>query len=291
MELSLLISFVTIVIVAAAVVLQIISLAQIAGMKKKIAGLAEVRTAPAHVPHERQERKAGEFRRPEKRNFPEPRARLERAPAEPEITVPAADPVEKSLRDINMRLKHAERDQETARKRIQDPSSRGEHPRGEGGRGDRNDRDRRGGHRDRGRDRDRDRDRDGQRNGRRDNWQDRSRSGATQSGSESEASELPREPITGTIPPRDIVAPSQEAAAPQTDIVADYTAEENLQHGRKIMVRRRMLSGDAPQSGEGAQMQPEAGSAPVASEPVAPEAGSPAESGPETEIHFGRKRH
>jgi hypothetical protein len=274
MEFPLLLSVITFVIVAAAVVLQIVSLAQIAALKKKIAGLAEVRSVPAHVPHERQERKGGEFRRPEKRNFPEPRARQERAPAEPEIAVPAADPVEKSLRDINMKLKHAERDQETARKRIQDPLSRGDQHRGEGGRGDRNDRDR-----------------DGQRTGRRDNWQDRSRSGGAQSGSEAETADLPREPITGVIPPREIVAPSQETAAPQADIVADYTAEENLQHGRKIIVRRRMLREDAPQSGEGVEKQPEAGNAPQVSEPVAPEAGSPAEGGSESEIHFGRKRH
>ena len=74
MELSLL------PIIASVVVLlvQIISLAKIAGLKKIIETLSETRT-PAHVPHERHERKPGELRRPEKRNFPEPRVRQERA--------------------------------------------------------------------------------------------------------------------------------------------------------------------------------------------------------------------
>ncbi len=185
-------------IIVSAVVLQIISLAKIAGLKKILVSLSEIRTH-AHIPHEHHDRKPGEFRRSEKRNFPEQRLRQEKPPAEAGIVLPAADPVEKSLRDINMKLKHAERDQESARKRMHDPLSRGDHHRG-----GRNDRDRRG---------NRDRDRDGQRGGnRRDNWQDRNRSGEPerQEENEVEVAGLPRESMTAAIPPREIVLPAQE---------------------------------------------------------------------------------
>lgn len=226
-------------IIVSAVVLQIISLAKIAGLKKILVSLSEIRTH-AHIPHEHHDRKPGEFRRSEKRNFPEQRVRQEKPPAEAGIVLPTADPVEKSLRDINMKLKHAERDQESARKRMHDPLSRGDHHRG-----GRNDRDRRG---------NRDRDRDGQRGNRRDNWQDRSRGGGQQrqEGNEVDETELPREPITAAIAPGEIVPPAQEpVAATQTSRAEDFASEESLQHGRKIVVRRRQLNVDAPELGVG----------------------------------------
>ncbi len=287
------------IVSAVVLLLQIISLTKIAGLKKIIAGLSEVKT-PVHIPHERQERKGGEFRRPEKRNFPEPRVRQERAAIEPDVALPAADPVEKSLRDINMKLKHAERDQESARKRIQDPMSRGEHHRGGGGR---NDRDRRGHRGDR--DRDQDRDRDNSRGNRRDNWQDRNREGGSQRQSGNEAGETaaprepivsslpPREPIAPSMPPRETFTPSPEAGVPDMAIGSDIASEENLQHGRKIIVRRRQLKEDGSQAAEGTAQGslPEVGRVPGAAEQAAPEAQPMDEGAAHEEIHFGRKRH
>jgi hypothetical protein len=270
-----------IIVSATVLLMQIISLAKIAGLKKIIAGLSEIRM-PANVSRERYERKSGDFKRPEKRNFPEQRVRQEKPPAEGGFALAAADPVEKSLRDINMKLKHAERDQESARKRMQDPLSRGDHHRG----GGRNDRDRRG-----------HRDRDSQRGNRRDNWQDRNRTGEPQrqreEGNEADEARLPHEPIAATIPPRDLASPARESGVAPVTAVSEDFASDSLQHGRKFVVNRRQLMEDAPHVGEGiSQAKPmEGGSVSVATMPgAAPQAGGQGEIASEAEIHFGRKR-
>jgi len=238
-----------IIVAAAVLLLQIISLAKIAGLKKIITGLSKIPTL-ANVPNERYEKKSGDFRRQEKRNFPEQRVRQEKPPVEAGLALPAADPVEKSLRDINMKLKHAERDQEAARKRITDPLSRGDHHRG----GGRNDRDRRG-----------HRDREGQRSNRRDNWQDRNRTSEPQplqEGSEADEARFAQESITATVPSRGITTPTRQLM------------EDAPQLGEGI----------------GQEKPTEVDSTSVASTPRAPQAGGQGESAPEAEIHFGRKR-
>jgi hypothetical protein len=221
-----------IAIIAAAVVLllQIVSLAQIAGIRKLIR--LQQRDSRPMPPQQtdRFDKRGQDFRRHERRPFPDQRPQPQQAP------ITQIDPVEKSLRDINLKLKSAEREQESARRRIQENFPRGDHPRG------RDDRDQRGG-----------RDRDHRRPPRRDGWQDRNRSGGfqqqspqPQAGQQPPRNELFPEKKVVEIPPADIsmpVMPAQQFAAdaPQGAGVSDFGSGENLQHGRKIIVKRRML--------------------------------------------------
>ena len=229
------------------------------------------------------EKKSQDFRQQEKRPYRDQR------PQSPGIaqTPQAIDPVEKSLRDINMRLKHAERDQEFARKKIQENFPRGDHR-------NRDDRDRGG---------NRDRNRDHQRNPRRDNWQDRNRydSSQPQQPAPVAAQSLQvQEPafekapqIPAPVPQPAIERPMVSAATgPTTLVPSDFSSEDSLQHGRKIVVKRRVLKDELP---EGAKIAETAGSsAGIAETP----AESPAEETtidqgapgtPETEIRFGRR--
>lgn len=149
------------------------------------------------------------------------------------------NPVEMSLRDVNQRLKNAEREQDNARRSI-----RGD---GDGADGDGRDRDGRqqrgGGGRDGGRDGGRnDRDRGPRRDGGRDN---RNRDGGR-----------PDRQNDGGRPPRDRGQFRQEDAghsSPATErltgpeIIPDGvgTPEEQLQHGRRFAAKRRILPDSA----------------------------------------------
>jgi hypothetical protein len=230
MELAL----IAIIIAAVVVLLQIVSLAQIAGIRKSMR-MQQRDSRPQQMPHgDRFDKRNQDFRRHERRPFQEQR------PLQPPAVGTQIDPVEKSLRDINLRLKSAEREQESARRKIQDNFSRGDHPR------DRDDRDRNRGNKDR--------DRNYQRNPRRDNWQDRNRSGGFQ-----------QQPQTGpqqrnkpfvekkelNLPVPEIQTPVQQTAGLSTGPAAgqdlgtsDFSSGENLEHGRKIIVKRRMLKDD-----------------------------------------------
>ena len=287
---------IAIIISAVVLLLQVVSLIVIARMRKTIDSLKEVRTNPAAQPDHSGSRSM-EFRRQERRPMSEHRPRQGQNPP-PLAAGPAADPVEKSLRDINMKLKNAERDQEVARRRLQE-----NFPREEGNR-DRGDRDR--GSRDRG-DRNRDdrggrgpRDRDQQRGSRRDNWQDRDRNrnaGVTpQQAAPSPSPVDSEEPVftrrEPPVPPLDIQPMVQESLPePRNIVAADYSAEEALQHGRKIIVKRRPLKDEA---GEGAadatsiESAPANESQPPASAPQEPQV--IAEETPPSEVHFGRGR-
>jgi len=233
-------------------------------------------------PAERFEKRNVDFRRHEKRPYQDQRPQPAAAAGTP------IDPVEKSLRDINLRLKSAERDQEFARRKIQENFSSGDHPR------NRDDRDHRG-----------NRDRDHHhRNHRRDNWQDRNRPGAPQQ--QQPASTVPSQPVgeqtvekkAFTPLPPELQAPVQQAvpATGQNLGARDYGSDENLQHGRKIIVKRRMLKEELPEDSkaeattvEGTPVRPVEAPAPQASE--SPEEETRMSSGPtpENEIRFGRR--
>jgi hypothetical protein len=312
---SILVSLKTIAIIAIVLVLQVITLVQIAGLRKALRELKEIKAAPAPVPApspDRFERKGGDFRRHEKRPYQDQRPRSQPQNQAPAATPPAAaaDPVETSLRDINLRLKNAERDQDFARKKIQENLGvdREQHPRGHD-RSDRgNDRYRDSGDRnresaDRG-DRDRNRggrdgSRDRNRNPRRDNWQDRNRQMPPQT-QQTAAPVAP--PVTGepTFERKEFVAAPQPSAtapveqtAPMTPVTsaafspaplpavdqapADFSGtDEGLEHGRKVFVKRRPLNGESEGPDTQASTKEES--------PVS------ASEGADAEIQFGRRK-
>jgi len=159
----------------------------------------------------------------------------------------AIDPMEKSLRDINLRLKNAEREQENARRKIQDGDSRDGRPQQQRGeRNDRGDRNDRGGNRggnggDRGapqqggrRDFNREPRRDGGRPDRPERQGRGEVDGQEQSG-----------PQFQERPPRQFQQPEQNmTGGPQApEIVPNDlgVSEDQLQHGRKFTAKRRPL--------------------------------------------------
>lgn len=231
------------------VLLQIWTIASLLSLKKRVNGLAEEKSAPVSNT-ERHEKRDQDFRR--NRRPPEQRP-MNRPPVV--ASAAAADPVEKSLRDINLKLKNAERDQESARKKIQDnfqgePRRDGENTRRGGGRDNRGDR---GGRGDRGpRDHRRDGNRDN-RDNRRSGWQDRDQQPRRDFQPRTPATETPEEP-TFEVPQTNEplqqqsqpIAPSQVAGeirkeTPDFAVADAGMTDENLQHGRKIMVKRRTL--------------------------------------------------
>jgi len=174
-------------------------------------------------------RKPGDNRsgssRPPQQNRPQP--------SQPAGTI---DPMEKSLRDINLRLKNAEREQENARKKFQEGGN------GAGnGRDGRDNRDgrphQRGGNRnDRSGPRDFNRDQP-----RRENRPERPqyRSEQENTGFQAAATEQP------------VITP----AAPDIVVNDIGVSEDQLQHGRKFTAKRRQLPSDnVPENGA-----PEAG--------------------------------
>jgi len=291
-------AFIAIILAAAVLLLQIVSMAQIAGIRKSLRTPREERPAAPQQHGDRFEKRNPDFRRHERhdrRPFPDQR------PQQPTPAATPIDPVEKSLRDINLRLKSAEREQESARRKIQDNFSNGDQPR------NRDDRDRTRGNRDR----------DFHRNPRRDNWQDRNRSGGFQQQQPAPAG-LPQQqenkPFvekneTG-VPAPETPAPVQQslpAAVQNTGDagVSDFNADQNLQHGRKIIVKRRMLKDELPEetSAESTSVEEAPARAPQASAaqvtPLFPAVhmhteeetriGSP-DTPPDGEIRFGRRR-
>lgn len=297
---ELLVSLITIAIIAVVLLLQVIALVQIAGMRKTIRELKETRTAPAPVPsNDRFERKGGDFRRHEKRPYqdqrPRPPAQHPQAPATPASPPAAAvDPVETSLRDINLRLKNAERDQENARRKIQENlgGERDHHQRGQD-RGDRY-RDRDNGDRDRnrgGRDGNRDGRGDRNRNPRRDNWQPQGNRQAPLQTQQAAAPVVPAESDEPAFERKEIVAvPPVEQMTPVSPVAqAEFvvaapaapteggSGDEGFEHGRKVFVKRRPLSEDGSEVSDSPAMAKE-------------KAAFDATEGAETEIQFGRRK-
>lgn len=147
----------------------------------------------------------------------------------------AIDPMEKSLRDINLRLKNAEREQENARRKIQDGTGniggsrdggsrdgfrdgRPQQRRDGGNRGERGERGERG-----------------DRSGRRDFNRDQRRDGRPERQDRGDESES-----AGEERPRPSFQVTDQPVAPEI-FANEAGAAEELQHGRKFTAKRRQL--------------------------------------------------
>jgi hypothetical protein len=271
-------------------VLQIITLVLIGKTRKSLSGL---KTAPQTAPSNERDRygkRDFESRHHEKRNFQDQKPRhLFQQSHSAQSSPPVNDDVkEQSLRDINLRLKNAERDQESARRRLQERLP------GEGYQ-NRNDRGR-----NKGRDRNH---RHGNRDHRRGNWQDRR---DRQDHNKPQASQRPvptaitlpapiEEPVfeqKNSIAP-DTVAPqvvTQDRIAEPDMQPVDFSSEEGLQHGRKIIVKRRPLKEESSEGTLDAAVPANESSTP-AFPPANPEqkTDSGATEPIDNEIKFGRR--
>jgi hypothetical protein len=236
----------TIVITAIVLVFQIVLIALVIDTRKKISkNEPEEKIAPADTRDMRIPKEVDN--RFNKRPATEHRSR---PPVQAQQNV---DHVERSLRDINLRLKNAEKDQEKERKRIKDaigPSAsqnplghkKFDHPKprdnNEGFR--RNDRPLR-------HDYHQNRNSDPQRN------RDEKVNNRNTEVSESQPLqttlpviqqvtpamiEMPM--VTSPLPPAPVQAVVEPVIAPDADVTV--VRNENLQHGRKVMVKRRVLN-------------------------------------------------
>jgi hypothetical protein len=297
------------IITALVLVLQIITLVLIARTRKSITGL---KTAPQPIPpaidRDRPRGRDNDFRRHDRRPFhdqkqrPQPQPQHQQpSPAGTSPAAPADEGIEKSLRDINLRLKNAERDQESARRRMQENMPRDQQRNRDDRNRDDRDRNRPRGGRDRN-------DRFGNRDHRRGNWQDRQ-----DQRRDRQDRPMPSTPQGLTTPTAAAAEPAGESlfevknpmvleptatvqaqeaptvASNQDQSSADYGSEEGLQHGRKIIVKRRPLStdesSDAPSQNSGDSASP-AQAAQSSPEEETPVSGSDAAN---AEIKFGRR--
>ncbi|MBN1578486.1 MAG: hypothetical protein JW913_18130 [Chitinispirillaceae bacterium] len=204
-------------------------------------------------------------------------------PQGPSASAPAGnvDNVEKSLRDINLKLKNAERDQEVARRRIQDNIGNRDHSR----RRHHNDNNRGG--RDDGRDHRRDRHS-------RNNWRNRNNEEKPYQESDRPGKQ-PDDPAPTTAPV--ITEMSAVSSAPSLpDLNPSDFDTDTTEHGRKFMVKRRLLKEELPgesppDHSEGGPAEPFTTSLPVAdSTATAPSdtSGQPEQTN-DNEISFGRR--
>ncbi len=222
---------------AVVIILQIITIALVT---RKKPSRSQSGPRPNYIqPGERNEKREYDNRRNNKRTFQDNRTRQ---PQQPQKEPSSIDPVEKSLRDINLKLKNAERDQEQARRKVQEftKDNNGSNNRSENGnRSDRHDRGSRRNNRDR-------RDNRDQRRG---NYQERQNREAPR------ASENPAAPVAEVTEPVAveqnvpvITEPTVENTAPATtpELVANDVgvSDDNLQHGRRFAVKRRQLKSE-----------------------------------------------
>jgi len=239
----------TIVILSSAIIiiLQIIAIALIVKGKKP-AALPEPVAVPAPAAGDNRD-----FRKRRDENQFNRRPAQDSRPRQPSTPEPQpVDHVEKSLRDINLRLKNAERDQENARKKIKDvvaspqnpqrrPDQNNNRPRG------RDDDFRR---RDNNRDRNNNRPQGGQ-------FRDRNRNPETDRPQMDQPVQSPLPPLSAgaTVAPLSQTAsPVEILPRPQNAIAIPVSSEkeqivaipENTEvlHGRKVLVRRRILTGE-----------------------------------------------
>jgi len=271
------------------IIMQIIILANQGKNGKLIRELIAQRSRQSQPDRDRfRDRKDNNFRqnRHSQQNQQEFRSRPQQGHSAP-ASAGAVDNVEKSLRDINLKLKNAERDQEAARRKIQDNTGNNNQQQrrrhhNDGGRGGR----------DGGRDNRRGNDRGGDRNNR-NNWQNRNNQERTRNETDRRSDEvLPEEP-------RNIMPPiSEQVSIPAEPTLPDLKPMDfdvdATEHGRKVNVRRHpSTDNDTPEISESANSSsPETFSTEAADSesqgPVSVDgegAGQPTDS----EISFGRR--
>jgi hypothetical protein len=271
-------------IVAVVVILQLWTIALVFSFKKKVNPVAMGKSNP-NPNFDRSERKDQDFRRNSRRPHESPRPQQK-----PQISgntpAPAsADPVEKSLRDINLRLKNAERDQDVARKRMSESFPRDT----------RDGREARDGRRDHGRggrDGNRRDSRPNNRDNRRGNWQDRGdRRDYTPQGPQTESQQsISATPLSDD--PSYEVAVKDQLQTPDTGITQSQTpdiaasdlgtSDESLQHGRKVLVKRRMLNEEEQEENSGVGSLNE-------SQPESAQQEADLSDAESSEIRFGRR--
>jgi len=265
------------------IVLQIITISIVRGNRKQRRSSYEFKHSRNHGGDGKSDRKEGDFRRGGS-NGNNRKNQYENKGGKPQHTSAAVqqssqvtiDPVEKSLRDINLKLKNAEREQESARKKINDYN-------GKDGRPQRSERSGSGGV-NRKNSRDRSFNRGEQR---RENWQDKQ--------NRTEPAEHPAEAgapapefqnenlqIAAAHPAIETTAGVTESA-PQS-VHADTAAssessEGDFEHGRKFVAKRRHLQ----ESGA-----PETETASSENTSEAPAAEQPSEE-TAAEMKFGRR--
>lgn len=238
------------------VILQIITLSLLRNTRKMVRELAEKK--PANSFHnERRDRDMRQNNRHtannDNRNRPQP--------GNTNSSTAAVDPVEKSLRDINLKLKNAERDQEFARKKVQDNFSKDQNRRRDNGRGGR----------------------DQRRGDRRSNWNDKnSRHENSRLPMDSQVKEESEEIKKSVELPVQEVPTSSPVVAPEL-IPNDFGSDDNMQHGRKFAPKRRTL----PE--ENSQESVVSSSNEPAQEQFNQENNDSSEKTVESEIKFGRR--
>jgi hypothetical protein len=274
-----------IIATALVVVLQIITIALVVGNRKNVRDQVG-KASPALSNDKSEDRKERDFRiqnrRPAQDQRPKP-------PTQQPVNTGSVETVEKSLRDINLKLKNAERDQEFARRKVQEnfPKDSNRRPNGNdrnignenpgsNERGNGSDRNSRGSRDSRDRDGRESRDRDGRESRDRDsrdrdtrhsghdrsrsrggNWQERNKTresisfGPAPQNDENQVPLLAQEQVQSH---ESVVAQTPVAAIADNspDLVpVDLGSDDSLQHGRKILVKRRMLKEDEGQQSEG----------------------------------------
>jgi len=279
----------------AAVVIVILQIIILANQKKNATlireFIAEKPKAPQSDRERSNERRDGNFNKNRRGGAPQHGPR----PAQAQTSTPPAatvDSVEKSLRDINLKLKNAERDQDVARRKIGTDvvSKDGQPQRQRSGRDgnrdgnrDRDGRDSRGGRSGNNRDR----------NGRGNNFRNRSESDR---GTEARSQEYPdteadsdvrlnMDVVENTAEVAQASAPAYASvAAPVTAPAAlpdlnptDFTADAS-EHGRKFGVKRRVLQEEGSPEGNRSD-----------SEGSTQESSAEAGNQSDAEISFGRR--
>jgi hypothetical protein len=228
-------------------IMQCITLAAVISIKRTEEKGQEKRDTAGPAPFPR-DRERDQRDRERERRGPRPDNRPQQH-GQP-VPQPSTSSVDKSLREINLRLRNAERDQERARRHIDQSGNLGNSQQRQENRfrdkqlfnrrrDSRDNREQRG-------------NRD-QRNNR-DNWQrNRDREQPRQHEARPEPRSQAPQPAS---PPQDAPAPPvaqqnpSPAPAPKVEAVAPVV-QENLEHGRKITVRRRVL----PNGGNGIEGQ------------------------------------
>ena len=299
------------------VVLQVVSIVLIIKNKKSVV-LPQAAPSAAQPVQSSYDQRDFRKRRDENRFNRTPAFEQKQRPVTPQQPPQAVDYVEKSLRDINLKLKNAERDQESARKKIRDviqpPSQnqnqnqnsqrRPEYNQNRPNRGRDDDFRRRDG-RDRQRPnnnqfRDRDRDRD------------QNRPPEMERPFVEQVNPSVNAPVSVPIPIKDAVQPQPIIPAPvqpiqpvvEKEVISVAPENTEILHGRKVLVRRRILTpeeqaakdrettvpGTPPAPEAAAPGQAVAQQVPsVESKPAGPEISQPVENEGEAEpVRFGR---
>lgn len=272
------------------VILQIITIALVVGTRKIVRDQAG--KINSNFSNDRAgDRKDRDFRMQNKRPVQDQKRPSSQQPA----NTGSVDTVEKSLRDINLKLKNAERDQEFARRKVQENFSKDSNRRNgndRNNRGGRDNRDHRHGH---------DRNNRDRRGG--GNWQERNKTreplnfaAAPQNEEalniENQNSILASEQTLNHEPIAQVQTPAVVVDNTPDLVPSDFSSDENLQHGRKILVKRRMLKEDENQlSVENNEINSTDFSSanPVSETPNSEESSEVNEKTSEGEIKFGRR--